>query len=69
MRTEYSFLTMNGSGVIDTVKLVKLPDEDAALRHARAMACARSIEIWASKRKVAIVPPLVDRRDDRRVSS
>lgn len=62
MAAEYNFFRMNPSGVVDTAKLMKLDDDDAAIAHAREMYHSGQVEIWSGKRKIASVPPAVDRR-------
>ena len=66
MLREYNFFRMNVSGVVDTAKVVKLKDDEAAIAHAREMYHAGQVEVWSGKRKVAVVPPAVDRRGAER---
>ncbi len=67
MAAEYNFFRMNPSGVVDSAKLLKLSDDEAAIAHAREMHHSGQVEVWLGKRKIAIVPPAIDRRAvDRR---
>ncbi len=67
MAPEYNFFQMNASGVVDSAKVVKLRDDEAAITHAREMFHSGPVEVWTGKRKIGVVPPAVDRRGkDRR---
>jgi hypothetical protein len=69
MAAEYNFFRLNASGVVDTAKLVRLSDDAAAIAHAREMYHSGQVEVWSGKRKIATVPPMIDRRGaDRRTT-
>ena len=64
--TEYNFYRLNASGVVDSAKAMKLRDDATALTHAREMYHPGPVEVWAGKRKVTVIPPMVDRRGAER---
>lgn len=67
MVVRYSFFRLNMSGVVDTAATLALADDATALAYARELGHPGPVEVWAGQRKVAIVPPQVDRRGaDRR---
>ncbi len=64
---EYSFYKLNASGLVDSANAVRLPDDHSALAHARDMRLPYPVEVWAGRRRVALVPPSTERRAaDRR---
>lgn len=56
---EYRFFKLNFSGVVDSAERLRLPDDDAAVGHARSFGNGSAVEVWAGTRKLAVVPPLV----------
>ncbi len=62
MTSEYKFFRLNLSGVVDTAKVLKFSDDETAIGHARDFYHPGQVEVWAGKRRIGIVPPMVDRR-------
>ena len=54
---EYRFFKVNPGGMIDSGTRERLPDDDAAIARARALADSRGIEVWAGSRRIAKLPP------------
>lgn len=54
---DYRFFKLNIGGVIDTAQTLRLPDDDAAVSHARNFGKGCAVEIWVGSRKLAVVPP------------
>ena len=67
MLREYSFFRMNLSGVPDSANAIRLRDDESALTVAREMYHSGPVEVWTGKRRITIVPPMVDRRGRRAV--
>lgn len=59
---EYRFFKLNFSGVVDTADRLRLPDDEAAVVHARVFGNGSTVEVWAGARKLAVVPPSVRTR-------
>ncbi len=57
MVTEFQFFKLNAAGVVDSASRLRLPDDAAALAHARSQRENACIEVWAGTRRVAVVPP------------
>jgi len=57
MASEFKFFKLNAAGLVDSASYIRLPDEDAALAHAKDQAEDGCIEVWSGARRVAVVPP------------
>lgn len=66
---EYEFFQLNAWGVVDAARRMKLADDAAALSLAQSMCDGGAVEVWTGKRKLGVVPPMIDRRaTDRRAA-
>ena len=66
---EYTIFQLNGWGVVEAARRVKLADDAAATSLAQSLGHAGAVEVWAGKRQVCVVPPTIERRaNDRRAA-
>lgn len=54
---DYRFFKLNAGGVVDTAQIVRLPNDDAAVVHARGFGNGAAVEIWVGSRRLALLPP------------
>ena len=54
---DYRFFKLNLGGVVDTAEVLRLPDDEAAVTHARLIGNGCAVEVWAGRRKLALIPP------------
>ena len=57
VQIEYRFFRLNAAGIVDSAERLRLPNDEAAIEHARALRDEARIEIWAGSRKVGVTPP------------
>lgn len=55
---DYRFFKLNAGGVVDTAQVLRLPDDEAAVVHARGFSNGSAVEVWVGARRLALLPPV-----------
>lgn len=53
----YRFFRLNGSGVVDSVQVLPMADDAAAITHAEGLGNGAIVEVWTNDRKIASIAP------------
>lgn len=56
MADEYTLFKLNLSGVVDTAEIHRLDCDDSALLRAKSIGHIYSVEVFAGKRRVGVIP-------------
>ena len=57
MACVYDFYRLNGFGVVDSAEALRLESDGLALLYARDMHHSGSVEVYAGRRRVGVLPP------------
>lgn len=58
---DYRFFRLNVGGVVDTAQVLRLPNDEAAIVHAKGFGNGCAVEVWVGARRLALLPPAAHR--------